>query len=591
MLDPRIYRTGLVPVVLAVIVLAFSLGDQQGPLGSSLAPDAFNGGAASATMNGLARSYPQRPPGSPEDQALATYIAGRLRSDGFTVTTDNFRAHTLDGTRELQNVVAVHAGQQSGSIVVVAERDARGSPATAGLSGTAVMLELAKVLTGETLQHTIVLASTDGAAGAAGAARLAQTLQQPVDGVLVLGDLAGSVAREPIVTPWSNSQLVAPPVLRNTVAAALGAQTGLAAGSTGLIGQIAHLAFPMVATQQGPFAASGLPAVQLSLSGEHLPAANEPTMPTRIATMGRVVLQSVTSLDGGAALPAPSTYLTFSSKSVPAWAIRLFVLALILPVLLATIDGVARARRRGHTILRWAGWVLSAAVPFVLATLLVLAAHAVGLIAGAPPGPAGGGQVAPHAGAIALLAVIALLLVTGLVWLRPALARILGPGVRRPGSGEEAGAGAAAGLMLVLCVVTLLVWIANPFAAILLVPALHLWMWIVAPDFRLPRPVVTVLLLAGFALPVLIAADYATTLGLGPLQAAWALVLLVAGGTVGPLAVLEWSLLAGCAFTAVAIVVSAARRPAPEQAPVTIRGPVGYAGPGSLGGTESALRR
>jgi hypothetical protein len=592
MLDPRIYRTGLVPVVLAVIVLAFSLDGQQGPIGSALAPDAFSGATAFATMNTLSQSYPVRAPGSAGDSALAGNIARQLYRYGFTVRTDTFRARTLGGTRALRNVVAVRAGQQNGSIVVVAGRDARGSPATAGLSGTAVMLELANVLSGETLQHTVVLASTDGSAGGAGAARLAQTLQQPVDAVLVLGDLAGTLTRRPIVVPWSNGQQLAPPVLRNTVAASLGAQTGLAPGGTGLIGQIAHLAFPMAATQQAPFVADGEPAVLLSLSGERAPPTGEPTTPARIAEMGRTVLQSVTALDGAPAVASPSTYLSFSGKLIPAWAVRLFVLALILPVLLATIDGVARARRRGNTILRWVGWVLAAAVPFVLATVLVLVARAMGLIGSAPQGPLDGGQVIVGGGAIALLVLVGVVIVAGLVWLRPAVARILRPGLRRGGPAEEpVAAGAAAGLLLVLCLLTVIVWLASPFAAILLVPALHLWMWIVVPDFRLPRPVVVLALLAGFALPALILVDYAVTLGLGPLRAAWALVLLLAGGTVGLLTALEWSVLAGCAFTAAAIAVRSVRAPDPDQAPVTIRGPVSYAGPGSLGGTKSALRR
>ena len=38
--------------------------------------------------------------------------------------------------------------------------------------------------------------------------------------------------------------------------------------------------------------------------------------------------------------------------------------------------------------------------------------------------------------------------------------------------------------------------------------------------------------------------------------------------------------------------MSAARAPQVDPAaPITVRGPQGYAGPGSLGGTESALRR
>ncbi len=590
MLDPRIYRTGLVPVVLAVIVLAFSLDDQQGPVTTTLAPQAYNGASAYATLNQLAKAYPQRRPGSPKDSQLAAYVGGQLRAYGFAVSTDSFTGRTVDGTRSLQNVIGTRAGQQNGSIVVVADRNARGSPAAASLSGTAVMLELANVLSGETLQHTVVLASTSGSAGDAGALRLARTLQRPVDAVLVLGDLAGQAEREPVVVPWSNSQQVAPPELRNTVASALTTQAGLQPGSTGLIGQLAHLAFPMVATEQGPFGTAGLPAVLLSLSGERAPAANEPTSSGRITAMGRTVLQAVSALDGAPAVPAPSTYLGFSGKTIPAWAVRLLVLALILPVLVATIDGLARARRRGHPILRWVGWVLAAAFPFVLSVVIVLLAREVGVIGAAPPTPLAGGAITLHGGEIALFAVLACTIVGGLVWLRPALVRIVAPGVGAGGR-EPYGAGAAAGVLLVLCLVALAVWLANPFAALLLVPALHLWLWIVVPDVRLPAPAAILLLLAGLALPVVIAVNYATTLGLDPIQTLWSWVLLVAGGAVGLLAALEWSIALGCLVSVVAIALRTARQPHPEPAPVTIRGPVSYAGPGSLGGTESALRR
>jgi hypothetical protein len=65
---------------------------------------------------------------------------------------------------------------------------------------------------------------------------------------------------------------------------------------------------------------------------------------------------------------------------------------------------------------------------------------------------------------------------------------------------------------------------------------------------------------------------------------------MLAGGSVSLLSAIEWSLLAGCAVSVVVI----AARTVPvtvEEPPVTVRGPVSYAGPGSLGGTESALRR
>ena len=53
-----------------------------------------------------------------------------------------------------------------------------------------------------------------------------------------------------------------------------------------------------------------------------------------------------------------------------------------------------------------------------------------------------------------------------------------------------------------------------------------------------------------------------------------------------------WSLVAGCALAA--LVVAARTRSGPDgplPREVRSRGPITYAGPGSLGGTDSTLRR
>ena len=70
MVDPRIYRGFLVLVAFAVIVFGFSLQDQPGSLGASVAPGQFFSGAYGA-MTKLAKDYPQREPGSAGDQRLA----------------------------------------------------------------------------------------------------------------------------------------------------------------------------------------------------------------------------------------------------------------------------------------------------------------------------------------------------------------------------------------------------------------------------------------------------------------------------------------------------------------------------------------
>jgi hypothetical protein len=138
-----------------------------------------------------------------------------------------------------------------------------------------------------------------------------------------------------------------------------------------------------------------------------------------------------------------------------------------------------------------------------------------------------------------------------------------------------------------------LLWVVNPFAAGFMVPAAPLWLLVAAPGVRLRRGVALLLValsLLPFALAALVLAGQ---LGLDPLGFAWALLLAVAGAHVGPVAWLFWSIAAGCALAA--IVLAWRTRPPPpvevSEPRITVRGPASYAGPGSLGGTESALRR
>ncbi len=601
MLDVRIYRTGLAVAALAFVVLAFSLTNQQGPRSASLAPEVFNGSNVYSTMASVARQDPSRAPGSDGDNALAAQVATSFQANGFTVNKDTFSGRTVDGTRLLQNVVASRPGMASGSIVIVAHRDARGSPGLASLSGTATLMELGRDLAGETLNRTVVLASTTGSDGTAGAIKLASSVAGPIDAVIVVGDLASAHPRQPIVVPWSTRPLVAPPVLRNTLAAAISAQSTLSVGSTGIGGQFAHLAFPLTLSEQAPFIARGVPAVELSVSGERGPAADAPIAGTpQLTGLGRAVLATISALDGGPAVASPSAYLLLDGKVVPGWAVSLFVLTLLVPVALTSVDALARARRRGHLIGRSVALVLLAAVPFALAVAVVLAARLLGIIAAAPPGPLAPGQVPLTGSGIAVLVIAALVFVgsgfgLGMLaraWLAPNAARASttradsrSRGVERPGDGV------AVALVIVLWLVTLAIWAENPFAAALLVPALHLWLWAIDPDLRLVLPVRLAMIALGLAPIVLLVVYYAGTLRFGAGELIWAAALLVAGHAVSLLAALEWCLVLGCLVSAATLVLAAARRPKAQPAAITVRGPINYAGPGSLGGTKSALRR
>lgn len=591
MLNPRIYRAAFLPVIVAVVAFAFSFQSEPGALGTTLAPAAFNGQNAFNLLTGragLANRYPDRRPGAYGDGAIADVVASKLGGKhgyGFSVRREYFDAHTAYGTRRLETVIAEQPGASNERIVVVAHRDALGTGAAADLSGTATLIELGRVLAGRTLNRTVDLVSISGSTGLAGATNLASTLGGPIDAVIVLGDVAGTRATEPVVVPWSQGPNIAPVLLRNTAGAAVQSQTGLAPGGANVAAQFARLAFPLTLSEQGPFDASGIPAVLLSRAGERGPAAGAPVALKQLDSFGQAALQTISALDTGPSIPAPTAYLVFKQMTVPEWPIRLLVLVLILPVLCAAIDGFARAKRRGHAVGRWAGWVLATALPFVLVSLFLLALGAAGLIRVLPPGPVGAGGVQVHLREAATIGAALLVLVLSMFPIRAFILRRVGV------SGDPSDAGGAAAVLLVMCALSLAIWVANPFAAALIVPALHVWMWIVAPELRLRAPLAITLLLVGLLPFALVILYYANQFALGPVAVIWTWVLLIAGGGLGIPAILEWSLFAGCAVNVAVIAAHAARADAPELAPVTVRGPITYAGPGSLGGTKSALRR
>ncbi len=585
MLNGRIYRAAFLPVLFALVIAGFSLRDLPRPLASPLPPDAFDADAAMRELARLETAFPRRKAGSAADDALAVHVSRRLREAGFAVHSQAFEGETANGRRRLVNVVGERTGFSSRRILVVAHRDALSPPSRASLSSTAALLELARVLGGRTLGRTIVLASTTaGAAGAAGAQELGADPGGPVDAALVLGGPAGTDLRRPLVVPWSDGAPGAAPIdLERTVRAAIGLETGVAPGEDGFAARFARLAVPLSVGEQGALVAEGMPAVLVGPSGERGPGASNAVTTDRMAAFGRGVLRSVTALDGGPSVGRHDrSELVIRSKVLPEWAIRLLVAALALPVLVAAVDGFARVRRRRGRVGMWLGWVLAGVLPFALAWGFVLLARVTGLIPAAPPHTVPAGAVAI---AWPALACAALVLALGWIAVRPLALRALRV------SGDVTSAGAGAALVLVLAGLTCAVWVGNPFAAALLLPLLHLGLAVAAPEVRLARPAALLIALVALIPFALVAVYYALAFGMGPVELTWVTVLLFAGGQVGVAAGLALCVLAGCAASVIAVALRSGRARPGEEPDVTVRGPVSYAGPGSLGGTESALRR
>jgi hypothetical protein len=598
MFDGRIYRAAFVPLLFVLVIAGFSLIGRSAPLSSTLAPEAFDGARAFADLQSLVKRFPDRRPGSAGDNQLAGEIAGTLRGlsgaagGGFQVSTRVVHAQTIDGARTLTTVIAQRPGSSNESpIVIVAHRDAAGRGSAAELSGTAALLELAHVFSQSETRRTIVLVSTSGGSGGyGGAVDFARNGPRPLDAAIVLGDLAGSAAHKPFVLPYSGVAGVAPESLQLTLDDAISQEAGAQSGAPSALAQLAHLALPLATGEQAPLNAAGVPSVLVQVSGERGPSPGEGVSEARLQSFGRSVLSAVYALDEGSNIAASSSpRLLLGRRALPGWAVRLLVLALLLPPLLVCVDALARLRRRRESVSRWVLWTLAAALPFFACALFAILLGRLAIVAAPGAQPPARSLPADGSGVTAVLVTALALGLALAAW--PAFVRRVALPLRP--SSDASGLA----VLLVLLVVALLAWMFNPFACLLVVPALHLWLLAVSPTLRARthgRVLALGVVLVGVLPPLLLAILYAHELGLGPGGLAESVVLALAGGQVGLFAALLWSVALGCLLAVTLRVLAAAPAGSVgtrEWAELSTRGPVSYAGPGSLGGTESALRR
>lgn len=579
--------------MLAVVLTMFSLESRPRPLPQGLAADVlFDGRLARVEASRIVRDHPDRRPGSPGDESAAMDVGRTLASRGFRTTLDRFDE---DGTG-MVNVVARRVGASRRLVVVMAPRDSLDAPdATGSAADTAALLELSRVLEGRATRKTLVLVSVDGStAGSAGARRFAETVGDPknVDAVIAISNLGARKPDGPVVVPWSNDTRRVSLGLESTAESSLREELGTLPRRNGPFTQLARLAAPIGLGEQGVLLERGVEAIRVSGSGElppHEPGRDTAEIdPDRLGSLGRGVLRTVSALDAGDPPPhGPQEYISLGRKVLPGWGLVLLSGTLILPALLASVDAFARARRRRAPVSpywRWlAGWTLPWLVGLVLAELIVL----LGQAPDPPPAPLYPGAEPFDGQAAAVLGALTAGVVLGWLLLRPLVSR----GVR-VGDPPAPGAGVATALALSLLV--LLMWLVNPFAALMLVPALHAWtLLLLAGEGPRTLGARVAVVGVGLLLPAFVLLVYLFKLDVGPLAGLWYGFLLVTGHQIGLATALVGIGLLGVSGAVAA--VAAARRPRPTREPQapqqSILGPGGYAGPGALGGTESALPR
>lgn len=590
-LDFRLYRAAFLPALGALIIAMFSLESRPEPVLSQLAPDSFDARRAAATVREIMQASPEREPGSAGDHAVAGFVAERFGAVGAgRVSVQRFDGRYGGRDAELQNVVLVLPGQSDRRVVVMAHRDATSPAESVGsAAATAALIEMAGNFGGARHRKTLVLVSSaGGAAGAAGARRFAERFPRggEVEAAVVLDQPAARDIQPPMLVPWSAGPQSTSIQLVQSAKTAIRQEVGRDPGTEGILGHFLRLALPFAWHEQGALIAGGIDAVTLTSTGSGPPpvgeAGDEWLSVERLGQFGRATLSLALAIDASVQplQHGPDAYVPVAGNLLPGWSLALLGIAFLLPAAFVAVDGVARARRRRQPVLRWIGWVGLAAAPFATALAVVYLLSLIGWIP-RPVFPYHPARVPLDASAAMALATLAAIIVLGLLLVRPFAA------AHRRGL---AGEGAVAALSLVLCATVLAAWVVNPYLALLLVPAAHLWLLAVLPGLRVALWMQAAAIVAGLALPLLAFAYAADRLGVG-WEMTWHALLMTTGGHIGLWPALLACLFAGSFVAALAIARAGSASRDEDDPDITVRGPITYAGPGSLGGTESALPR
>ena len=261
---------------------------------------------------------------------------------------------------------------------MLAHRDALDSPGLAELSGTAALLELARIfrtqvpsgeeeprapgrpqLVGRDLRKTLVLVSTSGGSGGAAGARAWARAQDAgaIDGVLVLGrprlgGVAQAVGRAVVERPRAAAARLA---AHGRGRGAPGGRRAIPAASRASA-QWARRALPLTVSEQGEVNRAGLPG-GAAADQRRARARRGRARVARPLHRGRArrAARGHRARRGGPPArrrrdprrrsPASRRAIVTLRNVLPGWSVRLMVLCLLLPALLAALDAFFRARR------------------------------------------------------------------------------------------------------------------------------------------------------------------------------------------------------------------------------------------------------
>jgi hypothetical protein len=518
----RLVRVGLLVTVPAIIALLFAVS-VPGALPPAPLEPLFDGEAAAELATTLSTEYPERIPGTLEAEGAARWYRETIGALGLATEDDAWEADIPDlGRVTLRNVVTVVTGRSDETVVVVAHRDNAGTdrPHEDNASATAALIELAKGFAPQETgpdpqpQRTLVFVSTDGGVyGGAGAERFART--SPYAGSAVAAVVLDGLDDEgrPMLSIAGDDPVTSAQPLVGTASARIAERAARTAALPHLLTQLANLAAPFSASEQGRLLANGVAAVTISTQEHHrgtgAAATPRSVSPRRLEALGSASEALVDSLDASVGAPFRTVdSLYFQGRAVSGWAVRLTLVLLVVPFALGLVDLMARVRRRRLPLRPAVRGLRTRLLILLFGGLLVAAGAWTGVFPTGEPLPLPSFSPYVTDPSIAALGVLAILFAVG--WL--AGRRRLVPVGRV--SADERLAGLVAGLAL-LGLVAIVLAVVQPYALVFVIPSLYAWLWI-DPESTAWRRVA--LFVVGLAGPLLALALLGRELGLGAFE-------------------------------------------------------------------------
>jgi Peptidase family M28 len=561
-INPRLYRIGFLPAIVALVVVMFSVQAQPEPLERPTTPGVFEAGPAARSARAIAELAPERPPGSEGDAAVADFVSQRFSEiQGGEISEQTVESSFEGVDVELRNVILTLPGESERQVMLLTHRDSPAGPGYASsAAATATLVEIAESFGGSRHAKTLVFVSTSGGTdGASGARAFVEDYPERnlIDGAIVVQQPGASTPSPPHVLPWSIDDRSTSIQLTLTAYDAVTEQTDIEERREGLYGSLMRLALPSGLGEQSVVIAEDLDGVGISADGER-PLPIDEDGPDSLSApalgdYGRATLSLLITLDQSIEplVHGPGTYVTIGDNMIPGWSIALFAICLLLPAALASVDATARSWRRGEGRPRDLGWVATRSFPFLAALLLAYVLALTGL-APRPKFPYDPGRY--EIGWRAVIVIFCLLVAFALVWTAIRALRV------PRGSGRE---GLAAATGAVLSAAVAMTWVINPFLALLLVPAAHVWPAAIGTGGTARRVGIAVAVAIALVPSLLGISNLAARLEVGAAMP-WQMLLMVTGGQIGFGLALLLCLIAG---GLVAMIATALASDTPPRAP------------------------